>query len=95
VRWHPTEERGSGYLEAVLDLRDDDTIGEICRTKDGLFTLAERSTHPDWPGPLVIYLAEHPVNNIVGTEIWYLALAPDGAAVRLADYEVARSESEP
>jgi hypothetical protein len=88
VRWHPTEERASAYLEAVLDLRDDDSTGEICRTKDGLFTLAERSTNPDWPGPLVIYLAEHPANNIVGTEIWYLALAPDGAAIQLSDYEV-------
>ena len=93
VRWHANEEHASGYLDAVGDLSDDETNGEICRSNDGIFTLAKRSTNPDWPGPLVIYLAVHPANNLSGSEIWYLALAPDGNPFRLDDYEVPGSGS--
>jgi hypothetical protein len=47
LRWHPNEEYAAAYLDAVADLSDDESNGEICRTNDGLFTRAKRSTNPE------------------------------------------------
>jgi hypothetical protein len=98
IRWQPGEERAHGYLDALGDASEvDDWNGELCRTEDGLFTLAERSTHPDWPGPLVIYLADCPTGRPYpfDTDIWYMAFRPDGALHRLPDYEVPEGVNNP
>jgi hypothetical protein len=68
------------------------TTSETGRTADGIFTLLLRPTHradAAQPGPLLIYLADYeahpyrpPPANMAS---WYLALAPDGSEVRLAD----------
>ena len=63
IRWHPNEELAASYLSAIADISDPDWNGELCRSEDGLFTLAERPTHRDWPGPLVIYLADYPTGR--------------------------------
>jgi Domain of unknown function (DUF4279) len=91
IRWHPNEELAAGYLDALADISDpDDWNGELCRSEDGLFTLAERPTHRDWPGPLVIYLADCPTGrpHPFDTDIWYIAFKPNGTLQRLPDYEV-------
>ena len=90
IRWHPNEEIAAGYLDALLDISDpDDWSGELCRSEDGLFTLTERPTHRDWPGPLVIYLADYPRGRPYPfeTDIWYIAFRANGALQRLPDYE--------
>jgi hypothetical protein len=90
IRRHTAEEHAYGYLAALGDISDEEGNGsELCRTDQGLFTLAPRPNRADFPHPLVIYLAEYPTNNIVGSDYWYLALAADGTQVRLPDYEVA------
>jgi Domain of unknown function (DUF4279) len=90
IRWHQNEELAASYLSAIADISDPDWNGELCRSEDGLFTLAERPTHRDWPGPLVIYLADYPTGrpNPFETDIWYIAFRANGALQRLPDYEV-------
>lgn len=91
MRWQPNEEIAAGYLKALDDISDiDDWTGELCRSEDGLFTLTERPTHRDWPGPLIIYFADYPTGRPrpFETDIWYVAFRPDGALQRLPDYEV-------
>jgi hypothetical protein len=91
IRVHPDEEMAAGYLNALGDISDiDDWNGELCRSEDGLFTLAKRPTHRDWPGPLVIYFADYPTGrpHPFETDIWYIAFRPDGTPQRLPDYEV-------
>lgn len=100
IRIHPNEEIAAGYLKALDDIGDiDDWNGELCRSEDGLFTLTERPTHRDWPGPLVIYFADYPTGrpHPFETDTWYIAFRPDGALQRLPDYEVqgAPDNSEP
>jgi hypothetical protein len=90
IRWHPNEEIAAGYLDALLDTSDlDDWSCELCRSEDGLFTLTERPTHRDWPGPLVIYLADYPTGRPYPfeTDFWYIAFRANGALQRLPDYE--------
>jgi hypothetical protein len=89
IRRHTAEEHAYGYLAALSDICDEEDNGSgLCRTDQGLFTLTPRPNRADFSHPLVIYLAEYPTNNIVGSDYWYLALAPDGTQVRLPDYEV-------
>ena len=90
IRWHPNEELAASYLSAIADICDPDWNGELCRSEDGLFTLAERPTYRDWPGPLVIYLADYPTGRPYPfeTDIWYIAFRANGALQRLPDYEV-------
>lgn len=91
IRWHPNEEMAAGYLDALLDISDpDDWNCELSRSEDGLFTLTQRPTHRDWPGPLVIYLANYPTGrpHPFEIDIWYIAFGPDGALQPLPHYEV-------
>ncbi len=97
IRWHPNEELARSYLDALMDVSDpEDSNGELCRTEDGVFTLAQRPTYREWPGPLVIYLAEVPAGRPYpfDTEIWYIAFRPDGSLQRLPDYEVPDSAND-
>jgi len=58
VRWHRNEDRLSGYPDGIEDLTEDlfdeALTSEVCQTPDGLFTMVERLTRPQWPGPLVL-----------------------------------------
>jgi hypothetical protein len=80
VRHHRSFEEAMSYLDAVSDLFGLEDAHPIFKTKEGLFTLARRQTDKAWPGPMVIYVAVHPADNLVGSEVWQVAIAPDGSA---------------
>jgi hypothetical protein len=88
VRHHRDMKEAVAYLNAVADLQGGAAINPICYTKEGLFTLAHRSTESAWPGPMVIYLATYPADNPVGSDEWYIGIAPDGATMQGEDLEL-------
>jgi hypothetical protein len=87
IRHHRSNEEAGAYLSAVFELGHDDTE-TICRTPDGIFTLLHRPTHPRWPGPLIIYVAIVPGDNLFFglEEVWAVAVAPDGAVAEFDDF---------
>ncbi len=88
VRHHRGVDEAVSYLDAVSDIRGGEDTSPICRTKDGLFTLARRPTPSVWPGPMVVYLATHPANNRFGCEVWHIGITPDGTTLRGDDLDV-------
>jgi hypothetical protein len=87
IRHHRDLNEAVSYLDAVTDLRGGEDVSPICRTRDGIFTLARRPTPSSWPGPMVIYLATHPADNRFGSEVWHIGIAPDGTMKRDEDFE--------
>jgi hypothetical protein len=87
VRHHWSDSLASAYLEAVEDLADTaetlealEIAGAVFTLADGsVFTLAERPTRGDWPGPMIIYVAEiYDAPNAVGAEHFEVVVGPDG-----------------
>jgi hypothetical protein len=78
IRHHGSMEEASAYLVAVLDILGTDRGDVICKTDEGVFTLARRATESSWPGPMVVYAATHASDNPAGFAEWQLAIAPDG-----------------
>lgn len=80
VRHHPSVAVARGYALALTDLGCAGSEPTIFSTDQGVFSLAHRKSLPRWPGPLLVYAAEH-VNAEFGEIDWTLAFAPNGAIV--------------
>lgn len=79
LRHHWSRSLASSYLEGVVDVMDAcDSMG-IFEVEDSVFTLTERSTHADWPAPMIIYVAEiYDAQNEIGAEHFEVVVGPDG-----------------
>jgi hypothetical protein len=84
VRHHWSESLANAYLEAVEDLAETteslevlEIVGAVFTLPDGsVFTLAARPTRADWPGPMIIYVADWP--HAVEAEHFEVVIGPNG-----------------
>ncbi|MCO5066950.1 MAG: hypothetical protein M9924_21520 [Rhizobiaceae bacterium] len=80
VRHHPTAESATAYLQALYDYGLADQLEmRICRAGQGVFSMINRPTRPDWPAPMIVYTAniDHASNSRIG-DIWQRAISTAG-----------------
>jgi hypothetical protein len=58
VRHHETLDIALSYLNGIEDFVNTCDLSDVFACKAGYFTLRLRPTKPEWPGPLVFYVAE-------------------------------------
>lgn len=78
IRWHRNEEIASTYLTGVADMKPSN-LYPICRTDQGIFTLAKRRTSEKWPSPMLFYVAEYyDPKERYGFGFWERSISADG-----------------
>jgi hypothetical protein len=82
IRHHRNYNQASAYLVGALDASGDKASDSIYQTEAGIFTMIRRPTAPHWPSPMVIYVADYPADNAIGSATWEVATTPDGVTTR-------------
>jgi hypothetical protein len=77
LRHHENLDMALGYLNGVEDVVNTCDLSDIFASNSGYFTLLLRSTKPEWPGPLIFYVAESRGDGIQRFEV---AVGADGKA---------------
>ena len=88
VRKHRDLASAHAYMTAVEDAAMGSAEGkcldgEIHSTADGIYTMAWRTTEPEWPGALAIYIATLPTDNGMpgDEEEFATVIGPDGSRI--------------
>jgi hypothetical protein len=76
LRHHETLDRALSYLTGIEDFTNTCDLSEVFTCTAGYFTLLLKPTKPEWPGPLIFYVAEK--RNDDDIQRFEVAVGPDG-----------------
>lgn len=86
VRYHASAEAGMAYLQGLNDYGLADQIEiRTSAAEEGVFTLVNRMTAPEWPSPMIIYCANYRQTPASAEETWLRGVSVAGDWYDAAD----------